>query len=197
MTLEELQTEVETLKSHNAKLLGELKVAKAKAKGADIDPEAHAQLQNEVDELRSKLDAETRKGKSDNEKLTKALAEKDGALQSYLIDGGLSDALAKAGVKPEFMDAAKALLKQQAAIKSDGGQYQAVIGDKALSDAIGEWAGGVGKHFIAAPSNSGGGANGSTNSGATVKRFGDMSSDERVALYRQNPVAYEAAKAAG
>lgn len=196
MTIEELQAEVETVKAHNAKLLGELKVAKAKAKGAEIDPEEFAKLQTEADELRTALDKEKKTVKFEIEKLTKALSEKDGALQSHLIDGGLSDALAKAGVKPEFMDAAKALLKSQAAIKSDGGAYQAVIGDKALTEAIGEWAGGAGKHFIAAPANNGGGASGGA-SGGTQKRFGEMSSDERVALYRQNPVAYEAAKTAG
>lgn len=197
MTLEDLQAEVEALKTHNAKLLGELKVAKAKAKGAEIDPEEHAKLQSEVEELRGKLTQVEKTGKSEIDKLTKALSEKDGALQSYLIDGGLSDALAKAGVRPEFMDAAKALLKSQAAIKADGGQYQALIGDKPLTEAIKAWAGDAGKHFIAAPANSGGGATGGGQTGGNTKKFAEMTSEERVALYRADPAAYEAAKAAG
>jgi hypothetical protein len=196
MTPEELQAELETVKAHNAKLLGELKVAKAKAKGAEIDPEEHARLQGEVEELRGKLSTAEKSGKAELEKLTKALSEKDGALQSYLIDGGLSDALAKAGVKPEFMDAAKALLKTQAQIKAEGGNYQALIGGKPLADAITEWTGGAGKHFIAATQNSGGGATGGGQTG-NAKKFADMTSEERVALYRTDPKAYEAAKTAG
>lgn len=196
MTLEELQAELETLKAHNAKLLGELKVAKAKAKGAEIDPEEHARLQTEVETLTGKLTAAEKSGKTEIEKLTKALSEKDGALQSHLIEGGLSDALAKAGVKPEFMDAAKALLKTQAQIKADGGNYQALIGDKPLAEAVKGWASEGGKHFIAATQNSGGGATGGGQTG-NAKKFADMTSEERVALYRTDPKAYEAAKTAG
>lgn len=161
MTPEELQAEIESLKAHNAKLLGELKVAKAKAKGAEIDPEEHARLQGEVEELRGKLSTAEKSGKTEIEKLTKALAEKDGALQSYLIEGGLSDALAKAGVLPALMDGAKAMLKAQAAIKAEGGKYQALIGEKPLAEAVKEWASSdVGKHYTAATQNSGGGATG-------------------------------------
>lgn len=55
------------------------------------------------------------------------------------------------------MDAAKAMLRGQAAIK-DGA---AVIGDKPLADHVTEWAGtDQGKHFITAPANSGGGGQG-------------------------------------
>lgn len=196
MTLEELQAELETVKTHNAKLLGELKVAKAKAKGAEIDPEEHARLQTEVETLSSKLTTAEKSGKTEIDKLKLALTEKDGALQSYLIEGGLSDALAKAGVKPEFMDAAKALLKSQAAIKAEGGQYQALIGDKPLAEAVKGWASEGGKHFIAATQNSGGGATGGGQNGASVKKFSEMTSEEATLLFRTDPKAYEAAKAA-
>jgi hypothetical protein len=196
MTPEELQAELETVKAHNAKLLGELKVAKAKAKGAEIDPEEHARLQTEVETLTGKLTTAEKSGKTEIEKLKLALTEKDGALQSYLIEGGLSDALAKAGVKPEFMDAAKALLKSQAAIKAEDGKYQALIGDKPLAEAVKGWATEGGKHFIAATQNSGGGATGGGQNGNT-KKFADMTSEERVSLYRTDPKAYEAAKTAG
>jgi len=194
-TAEELQAELDAVLTKNQELLREVKLAKAKAKGAEIDPEEFARLQSENEELKSSLDKASKNGKTEIEKLTKALSEKDGALQSYLIDGGLSDALAKSGVRPEFMDAAKALLKAQAGIKADGGKYEAQIGGKALTEAIGEWATGAGKHFIAAPNNSGGGASGG-NGGAGGKKFAEMSSDERTALYRSNPAAYEAAKSA-
>jgi hypothetical protein len=162
--------------------LGEVKVAKAKAKGADIDPEEHARLQQTVEELQSKFDSVTKLSKTEMEKLTNALKEKDGALQQHLIDGGLSDALAKAKVKPELMDAAKALLRGQAAIKAEGGAYQALMGDKPLHDAVTEWASGEqGKHFVLADANSGGGATGG--GAAPNKPKGNLGGDknERIA----------------
>lgn len=186
MTLEELQAQVKELKdsndalaAKNKELLGEVKVFKAKAKGADIDPEAYAALQTEVEELRGTLDKSGKASKSEIEKLTKALGEKDGALQSYLIDGGLTEALVKVGVSnPVSMKAAKAMLRAQASIKADGGQYQAVMGDKPLSDAVAAWAAtDEGKHFIAAPTNSGGGAGGG--GGKPPANKGDLGGDKK------------------
>lgn len=153
----------EALSAKNRELLGEVKALKAKAKGADIDPAEHAALQSKVEELTEALDKATKASKSEVEKLTKALSEKDGALTQHLIDAGLTDALAKAGVAPHYLNAAKAMFKGQAALKADGGQYQALIGEKPIADAIKEWAGtDEGKHFLAAPANSGGGASGGT-----------------------------------
>jgi hypothetical protein len=140
------------------------------------------------------LETALKTSKSESEKLQNALKEKDGALQTHLIDGGLSDALAKAGVRPEFLDAARAMLRSQAAIKSEGGKYQAMIGEKGIAEAITEWAASEqGKHFVSAPNNSGGGAQGGK-PGVTGKAFSAMTSEERVALYRADPAAYEAAK---
>jgi hypothetical protein len=201
MTLEELTAKVaelqesnESLATKNRELLGEVKAAKAKAKGAEIDPSEHEALKAQVEQLQSQLDKTSKMTKVETEKLTKQLGEKDAALQRLLIDGGLSDALAKAGVAPQSMDAAKALLRQDVAIKSEGDDIRAVMGDKALSEAISEWASSEqGKHFVAAPKNSGGGAIGSTN-GASSKSFKDMTSEERTTLYRNNPQQYEAMK---
>src|SRR5690606_17422405 len=142
-------------------LLGEVKTLKAKAKGADIDPAEHAALQQKVEELTDELGKVQKASKTEVEKLTRALAEKDGALTQHLIDAGLTDALAKAGVAPHYRNAAKAMFKGQAALKADGGQYQALIGEKPIADAITAWAKtDEGKHFVAAPVNSGGGASG-------------------------------------
>lgn len=201
MTLEELQAKVkelaesnDALASKNRELLTEVKTFKAKARGAEIDPAEFEQLKSELEETRSALSKAEKLAKAETEKLSKALAEKDGALQKFLIDGGLSDALAKAGVAPQFMDAAKALLRQNAQIKAEDGNYQALMGDKPLVDAIKEWASSeTGKHFVLATRNSGGGAPGS-NQGATTKAFKDMSSEERTALYRKDPAQYEQLK---
>lgn len=179
--LEEAAAEAtEALSAKNKELLAELRAAKAKAKGSDVDPEEHARLQTQVEELTGKLDKATKDSNRQIEKLTKDLTDKEGALTQHLIDGGLSTALAKAGVAPHFMDAAKAMLRGQAAIK-DGA---AVIGDKPLADHVTEWAGtDQGKHFITAPANSGGGGQGGNGGGKTTGNLGGTR-DERVAALK-------------
>ncbi|CAB3922372.1 hypothetical protein [Achromobacter deleyi] len=170
----------EALSAKNKELLAELRAAKAKAKGSEIDPEEHARLQTQVEDLTGKLDKVTKDSNRQIEKLTKDLTDKDGALTQHLIDGGLSTALAKAGVAPHFMDAAKAMLRGQAAIK-DGA---AVISDKLLADHVTEWAGtDQGKHFITAPANSGGGGQGGSGGGKTSGNLGGTR-DERVAALK-------------
>jgi hypothetical protein len=161
--LDELIQSVDALTESNKGLKGDLAKAKAKAKGAEIDPEEHAALKLQVEELTDKLGKAEGLSKKEIEKLTKNLSEKDGALQKYLIDANLTESLAKAGVKPEFMDASKALLKSSAIIKADNGEFVPMIADKPLTEYVTEWAkGDQGKHFIAAPANSGGGAEGGT-----------------------------------
>lgn len=179
--LEEAAAEAtEALSAKNKELLAELRAAKAKAKGSEIDPEEHARLQTQVEELTGKLDKVTKDSTRQIEKLTKDLTDKEGALTQHLIDGGLSTALAKAGVAPHFMDAAKAMLRGQAAIK-DGA---AVIGDKPLADHVTEWAGtDQGKHFITAPANSGGGGQGGSGGGKTTGNLGGTR-EERVAAFK-------------
>jgi alanyl-tRNA synthetase len=182
--LDELLGRFDALEESNKGLKADLAKAKAKAKGAEIDPEEHAKLQTQVEELTSQLSKVSDVSKKELDKLSAQLKEKDGALNTYLVEAGLTDALAKAGVKPEFMDASKALLKSQAVIKAENGQYQALIGDKPLADAIKEWAGSdAGKHFVAAPNNSGGGANGGGNSTQSVKGKIDGTPEERAAYF--------------
>lgn len=178
----------EALSAKNKELVAELRTARAKARGSEIDPEEHARLQTQVEELTGKLEKVTKDSTKQVEKLTQDLADKDSALTQHLIDGGLSAALAKANVAPHFMDAAKAMLRGQAALK-DG---VAVIGDKPLADHVTDWAGtDQGKHFVLAPHNSGGGG---TGSGNHTKKFSDMSEAERVALYRADPAKYSQAR---
>lgn len=184
--LDDLVKSVESAQSSIQGLKADLSKAKAKAKGADIDPEAHAALQTQVEELTSKLETATKTSQREIEKLTKSLTEKDSALTTHLIDAGLVDGLAKSGVKPEFMDACKALLKSKTAIKSEGGNYIPMLGDKPLADGLKEWVSSdTGKHFVAAPVNTGGGATGgSTSSGKktiTRSQFAAMPPTEQAA----------------
>ena len=161
MQIDELAAANEALQKKNRQLLGEAKAAKARAKGVEIDPEEYTALQQELDMLRDTLDKTQKMSAGEMDKLQKALSEKDGAIQSYLIENGLADAMLKANVRPEMMPAVKAMLKQQTSIRADGTEYQALMGERPLSEAVIEWAqSDAGKPFVAAPDNSGGGAAG-------------------------------------
>lgn len=174
----ELEAAIEVLTTKNRELLNENKAAKAKAKGAEIDPADYAALQSEVEALKADLNKANKEASKTIEQLQKDLTTKDGALQSYLIDNGLTDALVKAGVRAEFMGAAKAMLRSQAQIKADNGDYSALMGDKPLVDAVSEWAASdEGKHFISAPANSGGGAAGG-NGGSQTQPKGNLGGDK-------------------
>lgn len=174
----ELEAAIEVLTAKNRELLNENKVAKAKAKGAEIDPAEYAALQSEVEALKADLAKAAKESAKTIEQLQKDLTSKDGALQSYLIDNGLTEALVKAGVRSEFMPAAKAMLRSQAQIKADNGNYSALMGDKPLVDAVAEWAASdEGKHFISAPANSGGGASGG-NGGNPTQPKGNLGGDK-------------------
>lgn len=175
----ELEAAIEVLSAKNNQLLGEVKVAKAKAKGAEIDPAEYAALQNENETLKSELTKATKDSAKTIETLQSSLSEKDGALQSYLIDNGLNDAMLKAGIKPEFMSAAKAMLKANTKVTAENGQYSALMGDKPLFDAITEWAASdEGKHFVSAPANSGGGATGGNGNATSVTPKGNLGGDK-------------------
>jgi hypothetical protein len=175
----ELEAAMEALSAKNRELLGEVKVAKARAKGAEIDPNDFMALQTENETLKSQLDKVAKDNTKTIEQLQASLNEKDGALQSYLIDNGLNDAMLKAGIKPEFMAAAKAMLKSQTKLMADNGQYSALMGEKPLNEAIAEWAAGdEGKHFVSAPANSGGGATGGTGNGIPLAPKGNLGGDK-------------------
>ena len=180
--IEELKAAVEALSAKNRELLGEVKAAKAKAKGVEIDPSDYANLQNEAESLKAALEKATKDNAKMVDGLNKQLADKDNALQSYLIDNGLSDAMIKAGVRPEVMPAVKALLKSQTSIKVENGAYSAVMGDQPLLDAVAGWAASdEGKFFVNAPANSGGGAAGG-NGGAPIQPKGNLGGDKQQRL---------------
>jgi hypothetical protein len=175
----ELEEAMEAMNAKNAELLREVKIARAKAKGVEIDPNDFMALQTENETLRSQLEKVAKDNAKTIEQLQANLTEKDGALQSYLIDNGLNDAMLKAGIKPEFMAAAKAMLKSQTKLMADNGQYSALMGDKPLIEAIAEWAAGdEGKHFVSAPANSGGGATGGTGNGVPIAPKGNLGGDK-------------------
>lgn len=178
---------VSGLKNKNTELLAELKKAR---KDSAIDPDDYNRLKDEKSQLEDKL-AEAQKAikasSSEVDKLKKAHESEAGYVQKLLIDNGLSDAILKAGVKPELAKAAKALFAGQAAIKIDGDNRSAVIGDKSIDDYIKDWAASdEGKHFIAAPLNQGGGGQGGSGGGQpktlTRDQFRNKTPQEKMEL---------------
>lgn len=173
------------LAKKNQELLTELKEAR---KGRAIDPAELDRLQSKIDALEVDL-GNANKSSKEQAKLLKqaqdALASESGFTQKLLLDNGLTDALVKVGVANQFLPAVKAMFGTQAKIIVDGDARKAVIGDKELSEFVSSWATtDEGKHYIAAPGNGGGGANGGTGNGSNAKvwtreRFDSASHSER------------------
>ena len=158
------------LSKKNQELLSELKEAR---KGKAIDPAEIDRLQAKIDSLESDLGtAQTAKKAQDKmlKQAQDALAAESGFTQKLLIDNGLTDALVKAGVANQFLPAVKAMFGSQAKIVADGDARKALIGDKELTEFVSSWAtSDEGKHYIAAPSNGGGGASGGAGNGSGAK----------------------------
>lgn len=151
----------DALAAKNRELLAELKAAK---KGQEIKPEELEKLQAKNDALESELATVQKQVKEQTKLLEKAqtdLQAENGFTTKLLLDNGLTDALVKAGVSMPLLSAVKAMLTAQAKIIADGENRKVVIGEKDLTTFITEWsASDEGKHFISAPQNTGGGANG-------------------------------------
>lgn len=177
--LDELKEKLEATERSNNGLKADLAKAKAKARGADIDPDEYAKLQTENEDLKFNFTKVQKDLAKQADTLTSQLKEKDSALTQYLIDSQLTDSLSKVGVLPQFMDATKSLLKSQATIRNDNGSYQALMGDKSIADAVKEWSvSDNGKYFVKAPDNTGGGSTGSGNGNAPTQ---EMTSTQKIA----------------
>ena len=150
------------LDSKNRELLAELKEAR---KSATITPEQLSAVEAERDKLRGDLTAATKTAKDATtaaEKAAKALETEQAVTHRLIAENGLVAELTKAGVTdPAYLDAVKALHIGQVKVVAEGDERKAMFGDKPLADAIKEWAGtDIGKRFVAAPINGGGGAPG-------------------------------------
>lgn len=165
---DELLSEVKKYKNDTKQLadtLAELKAAKERTEQEALEKTG------DVDKIKAALESRFTK---EREQLA---AERDavkGNLHKLLVDNGLTDALTKSGVAPQFLDAAKALIKTQGQVEiaEVNGSATALISGKTVNDFVSEWAqGDHGKHFKAAPANAGGGASGSNgNSGAMAAK---------------------------
>jgi hypothetical protein len=163
---------IDALKEKNNELILASKVAKkerdeALAKIAEIESEkddndnAALKKSGDLEALEKKLMA-----KAELEK--KALQDDRDKLQSILskktVDDSLTNALLANNIAKQHIPAIKALLKSEAKIETtiDDEGAKALIDGKDVSDYVKTWAeGSVGKHYIAADNNNGGGAKGS------------------------------------
>jgi len=176
------------LKAKNEELLGNLKKEKDNKSALEQKLEAEAEAKRQAEEEAALKSGDSEKiAKTYEEKMKKIeseyqakIADKDSKLHSLLVDNGLTDALSKAGVAPQYMDAAKALIqsRHKPEITDVDGQTVAQFDGKPLTDFVSEWTqGDQGKHFKAAPDNGGGGANGSNTGGKASGAKGDMGGD--------------------
>ena len=136
-----------------------------------------AAVEKAIDQATSGLKAKRDELLEANRRLKTELAERQGetaktaarasaaeaTVQTLLVDAGLTEALTKARVAPEFLEAARALIKakEEIGIGEAEGKPVAVIGEQNLAEFVAAWADSeAGCHFIAPASNAGGGAAG-------------------------------------
>ena len=165
-TVEELQAELKELKSgndalaaKNKELLDEVKAERRKKNEASTDMTKLYELQDKHDALKdekTKLEHDLKKSIKTVEKLTVEKESLTTDLTKLIRDDGLTKQLVEIGVRPEFLEASAALLRDKVSIVDN----KAVVGDKPLEEFMEEWSTADGKVFVAAPANGGGGGQG-------------------------------------
>lgn len=171
--------------SKRDELLAEVKKLR---KNQEIKPEQLEDLENQIETYKAKLSESEKQAKfiaSEADKVKKLYEAESGYTNNLLVENGLNEALVKEGIAKQFLPAVKSMLKSQVQVKVEGNERKAVIGEKALSEFVSEWSKSEeGKHFIAAPANSGGGSNGGGDAKGAVKtmprsQFDGISSGEK------------------
>jgi hypothetical protein len=171
--------------SKRDELLAEVKKLR---KNQEIKPEQLEDLENQIETYKAKLTESEKQAKfiaGEADKVKKLYEAESGYTNNLLVENGLNEALVKEGIAKQFLPAVKSMLKGQVQVKVEGNERKAVIGEKNLSDFVSEWSKSEeGKHFIAAPSNSGGGSSGGGDAKGTGKtmprsQFDGISSGEK------------------
>ncbi len=200
MTLEELQAKVaelteaqEALTATNNGLKADLKKAKVELqKGQTIDPVEFSNLQTENETLKATVNKATKDLKTiadERDKAVKTLETESTITLGMQRDRDLTEGLAAINVtNPINLKAAKAMLAAQVTVVTEGDKRITKVGDKPLADHLKEWAASdEGKHFVAAPNNSGGGGNGGGNGNPALKT---MKRDEFTKLPQADKVKF-------
>jgi len=189
------------LKNKNDELLGKLK-AKAtelddiKSRLDELDKAkeeaeaAAAEKAGDVNKIREQLES---KHKREMEKLSASLDAEKSVNHKLLVDNGLTNALTEVGVSKDYLPAARALIQTSNSIELTDidGQRVAQINGTSLTDHVAAWAqSDSGKHFVAAPANSGGGAQGAGGANGSTKtmsraQFQELPPAKQSALSRE------------
>lgn len=180
--------EVKGLKAKNAELIDANKKLR---KGQEIDPADLERAENERDQYKQQLNDANKalkKANTDVEAANKRADAAEGFGTKLLVENGLNEALAKAGVtNPVHQKAAKAMLGGQVQIVADGDSRVAKVGDKALADFVTEWAGSdEGKHFVTAADVSGGGAQGASRASSAPSKRTEMNHAQKADYIRKH-----------
>lgn len=174
-----VQESVDRLEAKNEEVIGENRKLKQQVRAAgEITPETLQAAEDRAEKAEAKateLDKSVKTLTGERDKAVKALEAETGFTAKLLVQDGLKSALLANGVKDEdFIDTLSAKFATGAQVVTEGDARVAKIGDKTLSDYVKEWAAtDVGKKFVAAPNNSGGGAGGGKGgegAGKTIQR---------------------------
>lgn len=204
------------LSSKNEELLSDLGKLKNKLKDVP-DSDKLKELQDAANKL-TQIEKETleKSGeyqkllenatKQHDEELKKAREKEDkltSNLRKTLVNGSLTTALASAKVSPTLLPAAVKLLESEVSFVEIDGEYQAKVGDKTVEQFVEDWSKtDVGKNFIVAGRNSGGGPGGNGDGGSddgTFDKYFDKknpeySMTEQAKLYKKDKAEYDRLK---
>lgn len=159
----------------NEELLAETKDAKKELKSLTDRLDALEAEKSEAEENAAVKEGDIEKVKAQLEEKHKKEVDKlqaeneglKGQLNNVVINDGLTAALIKANIAPQHMDAVKALIKTnyKGEIGDDDGKPFAKFDGKKVEEFVTDWAASdVGKHYVAADQNSGGGSSGANGS---------------------------------
>lgn len=188
----DFEKRIEAIDAKKNEAIDEAKKAKQALRAhQDIKPEDLTAAEERAEKAETALREAQNQVKSltkERDTAVKSLEAEQGFTNKLLIQDGLKSALIASGVKDEdFLDSLTHKFSSGATIKSDGEARVAMLGDKALADAIKEWAGtDAGKKFVAAADNSGagapGGKGGSPGKSISEADFNAMSGKDRAAF---------------
>jgi hypothetical protein len=134
--------------------------------GGELDPEKkkkhEAEIQSQKKMHEQAIAKLNKKYTDDIAARDKTIAEKDKTIKDILVDG-LTSELAKSGVQPHFLKAAKLTLAPSVKIVEENGKYSAMVetdlGPEPIEKFVPQWVqSDEGKHFVEPPK--GGGAEG-------------------------------------
>lgn len=199
-----VEKETNGLKAKNKELFDKLEKIKDENKNLTKDVKSTA-----ADKAKAEQDAAAKSG--DIDRIVKGLKDTHntaidvlrstnngliGQLNKHVLGKGLNDALVKAGVKPELMSGAIALIEKEhkGEIGDNNGTPFAKFDGQAVSEFVTTWSeSDTGKNFVSAQANSGGGSQGA-NEGSQASNVITMKRSE---FDKMNPAKHAGFFASG